>query len=106
VKPVLLSNTLLTKSLEYDLLYDWLGRGLLTNNGLAWRQKRKILTPAFHFKILENFIPIMNEQANVLISVLKQSKQDHVHVLEKMKLCTLDIICGEKMLIKMAIFRA
>ncbi len=45
----------------YPLLEPWLGKGLATNNGESWQQRRKLLTPAFHFQILQNFLPIMNK---------------------------------------------
>ena len=45
----------------YPLFEDWLGKGLVTNNGESWQQRRKFLTPAFHFQILKDFLPIINK---------------------------------------------
>lgn len=47
-----------------------LGEGLVTSDRQKWRNQRKILTPAFHFRILEDFLHIINEQSNVLIEKL------------------------------------
>ncbi|PAV69584.1 hypothetical protein WR25_02086 [Diploscapter pachys] len=32
-----------------------------------WRPKRKLLTPTFHYDIRKNFVPVFNEQANILV---------------------------------------
>jgi cytochrome P450 len=45
-----------------------LGSGLLTAttaNGL-WKRKRKMITPAFHFNIIQRYVPIFCEHATRL----------------------------------------
>lgn len=93
----------LNKSLIYRMFYPWLGTGLLTSGGRKWRYHRKLLTPAFHFRILEQFIPIMNKTAANLINVMrKEVGEDGVlnDIRGIILRCTLDIICetamGEK----------
>ena len=39
-------------------LMPWLGSGLGTSNGGKWHSRRKLLTPAFHFKLLESFLDV------------------------------------------------
>lgn len=70
IKVILSSSTLTQKSAEYHFLDSWLGEGLVTSSRAKWRLRRKILTPAFHFRILEDFLPIINEQSNVLVAKL------------------------------------
>jgi len=54
------------------------------------------LTPAFHFKILEDFMDIFNEQSSVLVKNLeKEVDRDSFNVFPYVTLCTLDIVCGE-----------
>jgi cytochrome P450 len=69
----LLSNTANTqKSDHYRFLQPWLGLGLVTSNNAKWKQRRKMLTPTFHFRILQDFMPVFNEHANLLLDQLDQ----------------------------------
>ncbi|GFS48652.1 cytochrome P450 4C1 [Nephila pilipes] len=98
VEVVLSSTTLIDKSKEYDLLSPWLGKGLLISSGTKWRNRRKLLTPAFHFSILEEFIPIFQEQSGVLVSKLKTlAREPWVDIVPLITACTLDIICETAM---------
>jgi len=94
---ILSSNTLTHKSIHYDFLSEWLGRGLLTSNGIKWKTRRKMLTPSFHFKILDDFIPIMNEQTSVLVKKLKEAADSPGGCVEDISKpilhLALDIIC-------------
>ena len=44
------------KGMIYDMLRPFLGDGLLNSNGKKWQQRRRILTPTFHFSILQQFL--------------------------------------------------
>lgn len=52
--------------------------------------------PAFHFDILNDFLSVMNEKAEILVEILNQRvKTDPiVEIWHLMYSCTLDIICG------------
>ncbi|XP_011176869.1 cytochrome P450 4d2 [Zeugodacus cucurbitae] len=70
---VLLSSTkYIKKNKFYDMLKIWLGTGLLVSNGHKWHSRRKIITPTFHFKILEQFVEIFDQQGTVLVKKLEQ----------------------------------
>lgn len=70
VETVLTNSNLTIKADEYDFLKPWLGEGLVTSNGKKWKARRKMLTPTFHFKILQDFLPVMHEHCLVLLEKL------------------------------------
>lgn len=70
IETVLTNPNLTAKADEYDFLKPWLGEGLVTSNGKKWKARRKMLTPTFHFKILQDFIPVMHDHCQVLIEKL------------------------------------
>uniref|UniRef100_A0A1A9W8I1 Cytochrome P450 n=1 Tax=Glossina brevipalpis TaxID=37001 RepID=A0A1A9W8I1_9MUSC len=72
IKTLLSSTSLLHKSSNYKQLDSWLGEGLLLNGGEAWHERRKLLTPAFHFNILSEFKEPMEENCQILIERLKE----------------------------------
>jgi len=95
----LLSTTKhIKKSKLYFLLEPWLGTGLLTSTGVKWQNRRKILTPAFHFNILQQFIGIFTEQSQKLVNHLeKECDQPHTEILPIITKFTLHSICETAM---------
>lgn len=66
------------------------------STGNKWRSRRKLLTPTFHFTILEDFLDVMNEQANILVDKLENHvNQGAFNCFVHITLCALDIICGK-----------
>ncbi|XP_042883728.1 cytochrome P450 4c3-like isoform X2 [Penaeus japonicus] len=95
---ILSSQKHLDKSRDYNFLHPWLGTGLLTSTGSKWHTRRKLLTPAFHFKILEDFVEIFNYQSNKMIKLLeKKADGNCFDIFPFITLCTLDIICETAM---------
>ncbi|XP_059941875.1 cytochrome P450 4V2 isoform X2 [Mesoplodon densirostris] len=98
VEVILTSSKHIDKSYMYKFLEPWLGLGLLTSTGNKWRSRRKMLTPTFHFTILEDFLDVMNEQANILVNKLeKYVNQEAFNCFSYITLCALDIICETAM---------
>ncbi|GFR06512.1 cytochrome P450 4V2 [Trichonephila clavata] len=94
VEVVLNHSTELKKAWFYELLHPWIGTGLLTSNDEKWRVRRKMLTPAFHFNILKDFLPVFNKQSKVLMGILENSTQEEfVDIVPLITKCSLDIIC-------------
>ncbi|CAG7730619.1 unnamed protein product, partial [Allacma fusca] len=88
---------LINKSIFYDQMRDWLGDGLLISGGKKWYTHRKLLTPAFHFKILANFQPIFDDNSKVLVNVLKKLEGKECEIQGIINRCTLDVICETAM---------
>nr|ULR85477.1 cytochrome P450 [Spodoptera frugiperda] len=65
------SQELIFKGGPYSLMTCWLGQGLLTSAGQRWKSHRKFLTPAFHFNILQNFLPVFCKNQRVLTEKLR-----------------------------------
>lgn len=99
IAEVVLSNSTkhLTKHDLYDFLVPWLGDGLLLSRGRKWHNRRKMLTPAFHFKILEQFVHIFDKQSRVMVELLLQKNADGkvFDVQSYVTLMALDVVCGE-----------
>ncbi|XP_058818855.1 probable cytochrome P450 4d14 [Topomyia yanbarensis] len=77
---------------DYDVLLEWLGTGLLTSSGNKWFTHRKALTPAFHFKILDNFAPVFDSKSTILARKLLENGGESVKIFPLVKLYTLDVI--------------
>lgn len=96
VEQVLGSTQLLDKALEYSFLTRWLNDGLLVSRGRKWHQRRKIITPAFHFRILEQYVEIFDRQTQQLVRQLRRAcNGSPIELGHATHLCALDIISGK-----------
>ncbi|XP_048196854.1 cytochrome P450 4F3-like [Perognathus longimembris pacificus] len=68
IKPVLLAPAAISPkdALFYRFLRPWLGDGLLLSAGEKWVRHRHMLTPAFHFNILKQYMKIFNKSVNAM----------------------------------------
>jgi cytochrome P450 len=63
--------------------------------GNKWQGRRKSLTPAFHFKILEDYLKVFNINSQILVEKLGEKVgEPFVDIISYVTMCTLDIICG------------
>lgn len=87
------------KAGEYKALKPWLKEGLLISRGRKWHKRRKIITPAFHFKILYQFVDIFERESRVLLKNLERERQQKgqagFNLYDWINLCTMDTICGK-----------
>ena len=64
-----------------------------------WRRNRRLLTPAFHFQILENFFDVFDSNANIFCQQLEKivGTGQEINIYPYLKRCTLDVICGKSL---------
>ncbi|KAM7353952.1 putative cytochrome P450 4ac1 [Cochliomyia hominivorax] len=95
------STTTITKNVIYDLLKPFLGDGLLISTNEKWHFRRKILTPAFHFNVLQSFQEIFKEESLKLLEKLQKLENNTLDVTEIITEFTLNNICETAMGIKL-----
>jgi len=97
---VLTSSEYLSKGLDgYWVLEEWLGNGLILSEGAVWRKRRKMITPAFHFAVLNRFVRAMEKQSMVLVDILREQYHNgkKVDVFTVTKPYSMSIICETAM---------
>ncbi|XP_073830228.1 cytochrome P450 4d2-like [Musca autumnalis] len=117
IQVILSHPTEIKKNRMYSLLDQWLGDGLLTtSNQPKWLSRRRAITPAFHFKILDNFIHVFDQQATICVTKLRQHASEPavnqdaqdagdqqrlpIDIEHYIGLATLDVICETAMGVK------
>uniref|UniRef100_A0A182N0D8 Uncharacterized protein n=1 Tax=Anopheles dirus TaxID=7168 RepID=A0A182N0D8_9DIPT len=87
------------KSQIYEFIEPWLGQGLLISKGEKWFHRRKIITPTFHFQILESFADVFNREVSVLVETLRPyaTSGREFDIYEPVSLYALDSICETSM---------
>jgi len=93
---ILASTTLLEKGQLYQFLRPFLNDGLLVSTGKKWHARRKIFTHAFHFKVLEHYVEIMDRNSGVMVENLRKCADGKtaVDMLKYVSLAALDVITG------------
>ncbi|XP_075395845.1 cytochrome P450 4A6-like isoform X2 [Tenrec ecaudatus] len=78
----------------YRFLSPWIGEGLLLLNGPTWFQHRRMLTPAFHYDILQLYVQLMANSVQVMLEKWEKlvTQDNHVELFEHVSLMTLDTI--------------
>ncbi|XP_060529241.1 cytochrome P450 4C1-like [Cylas formicarius] len=95
------SHVNINKGMTYQYLMPWLGGGLITAAGEKWKEHRRLLTPAFHFKILDKYSEIFSEKARELVEIFKEKvNAGHFDASPYFTRCALDIISETAMGVK------
>nr|CAH0100993.1 unnamed protein product [Daphnia galeata] len=102
LEPILTSNTLITKAIEYDCFIPLLGKSLAVAKAEPWKKKnRRLFNPAFKVKILNKFLYAFNDKSLVCAQELEEAIKSHkggeINVFPIMTSCTMDIICETTM---------
>ncbi|CAH2261599.1 jg13658 [Pararge aegeria aegeria] len=89
---VILENCL-DKDTVYKFLRPWLGQGLFIAPLGLWKNHRRVLLPVFHNKVVEEYLQIISDQANILLERLaEESGKREFDVLRYITACTLDVV--------------
>ncbi|KAM7305826.1 cytochrome P450 4V2 [Ixodes scapularis] len=92
IEPILNNTQNLNKAFLYNMMKPWIGNGILMIEKTGWRMRRKILTPAFHFRILDDYAPIMNRRAEQMVHKLCLVKEGYFDVLPIVRLAAFGIL--------------
>lgn len=93
IESFLIDGKTTEKSEEYEYTKDWIGEGLITSTGQKWFSRRKIITPAFHFGILQSFVNTFDCNGNIFVEKLKN--RESIDIFPLIVLYALDNICGK-----------
>lgn len=91
------------KGPTYHILKPFLGEGLLISNEKKWLHRRRILTPAFHFGVLKQFLPVFRGEQEKLRRQLERAAEENLEVdlATTMSTFTLNTICETSMGVKL-----
>lgn len=99
---ILGSSKHMNKRNIYSFLHPFLKTGLLTSNGEKWHTRRRMLTPAFHFDILKEYLEVFKEESDKLVLSLKQLVGTDVNIVAISTQFTLNTICESAMGVKLS----
>lgn len=94
------TNPKVGKSFTYKFYEDFLGNGTLISSGERWLKFRRLVTPSFHFQILEDFVRVFEEQSKFLIKNLEASNGATINVPPLMEAYAMDVIFETSMGLK------
>ncbi|XP_035735113.1 cytochrome P450 4C1-like [Vespa mandarinia] len=102
VEVILRNSTNISKATTYDSFKPWLGDGLITSTGSKWHHDRKLINPAFHFSILDNYMLVMLEKSEILIDRIEKELgqnigKNAVNIYPLLIDFALDVICETAM---------
>uniref|UniRef100_A0A182S534 Cytochrome P450 n=1 Tax=Anopheles funestus TaxID=62324 RepID=A0A182S534_ANOFN len=93
------------KSMLYRFMYPFIGIGLLNSAGAKWLQRRRILTPTFHFNILNGFHRTFCEESEKFADKIDSQRAGleavEVDLQSAMSQLTLNSICETSMGVKL-----
>lgn len=95
LETILTSPKFLSKSSQYSFLNSSLGEGLLFSTNQKWFNRRRTITPTFHFKILEQFFEVFVKHNQMLIGKInKQADGKIFDIFPMITASVMNAICG------------
>ncbi|XP_037269503.2 cytochrome P450 4V2 [Rhipicephalus microplus] len=81
VEAILGDTKNVNKAFFYNMMKPWIGKGILTLGDEPWKTRRRAITPAFHFRILDDYVPIMNKRGERLMQKVTAMNGEYFDVL-------------------------
>lgn len=94
LQTILSSKKHTNKVFFYRLMHNFLGNGLITNNGNKWSMHRKLIQPTFHLSILEKFVSTFVDATEASFSLLDPS-QTEINIVKFVNTCVINILNGK-----------
>lgn len=91
LQTILSSKKHTNKVFFYRLMHNFLGNGLITNNGNKWSMHRKLIQPTFHLSILEKFVSTFVDATEASFSLLDPS-QTEINIVKFVNTCVINIL--------------
>lgn len=101
LEDIMKETALITKGVYYDFLEDFLKEGLLLSTENKWHSRRKLLTPSFHFSILEKFIKSFRNESLKFVENLSPFVGKDLALQDHVPKATLNIICETALGVKL-----
>lgn len=101
LEDVMKEPDLITKGIYYHFLEDFLGEGLLLSTDKKWHSRRKLLTPSFHFNILERFLDTFRNESVKFVEELKPFVGKELVLQNHIPKATLNMICETALGVKL-----
>lgn len=95
IKVVMRSSAPKAKSgAGYLFMLPWIGDSILVSDGPKWERNRRLLTPAFHFNILNSYFKVYNSVADTFMEKLANGCKEnkYIEVYKESSLATLDTL--------------
>jgi len=78
------------KGFFYSFLNNFVGSGLVTNNGNEWKSHRKYIQPYFNVNVLKRYVESISEAAQALVKKLENERE--IKANKFINYCILDIL--------------
>ncbi|XP_073848031.1 probable cytochrome P450 4aa1 isoform X2 [Musca autumnalis] len=89
---ILSSKKHTNKVFFYRFMYNFLGKGLITNSGDKWHTHRRLIQPTFHLSILERFIGTFADASQALYERLDPLVGQNINIANFVNDCIVDIL--------------
>ncbi|XP_022116626.2 cytochrome P450 4C1-like [Pieris rapae] len=98
IEAVINGTKYISKGYVYNFIKPWLKEGLILSKGKKWHVRRKMITPAFHFNVLNNFKLVIEKNARNLLKFLdRETKSPKTDISPLLHNFTLNTICETAM---------